>query len=114
MGHTASGSFITRDQITALNQLRTTNVLSSYGLQVVAPRRPGEMSSIRSRGGFGCMRIVIDGVRFPDSAPPDIDSIPTEFIEGIEIYRDRQGGPPQYLPPFDNCGAILIWTSFSR
>ena len=40
--------------------------------------------------------------------------LPPEFIEGIEIYKDAHSIPPPHGAAWSDCGAILIWTRYSR
>jgi hypothetical protein len=112
MGHSATGTFVTNDQIEWLDPSLTTQVLSHWGLRINPSRSPGGLPTIAS--GRGCMRVVVDGVRDPPNFPRDLDGIPPKWIQGIEIYKDPNQVPPQYMRGFDQCGAILIWTTYSR
>lgn len=112
MGHVASGRFITGDQIEWLDPTRTSDILSHWGLRVDYDYMQGGMPSVRT--GRSCMRIIVDGVRDWGGIATNIDHIPPEWIEGIEIYKEPHVVPVPHGRAMDQCGAVLIWTSYSR
>ncbi len=39
-----------------------------------------------------------------------IQNLPRDMLEGIEVYRNAGGAPPQYRTGSDGCGIVLVWT----
>jgi hypothetical protein len=55
--------------------------------------------------------IYIDGARMPGISADEIDGwVRPEEIAGIEVYTGLTA-PPQFVDPFNRCGAIVIWTT---
>lgn len=108
-----SGVFFTRDDIqnqrasTPSDLMRTTpsvrlvNVPSGKGI-----RFPG-ITSISRRGD--CQPVMwLDGQSAPGM---ELDDIPLNDIEGIELYRGTSNTPAQFWRAGQSqCGAIVIWT----
>jgi hypothetical protein len=108
-----AGTFLTRADIEKTRASTTSQVLQYGGLQVTYDRYgdPSFSSGLRAP----CMDIIIDGVRNRTSMVVNVDQVvPPEFIEGIEIYKDPQTIPPPHGAAWSSCGAILIWTEYSR
>jgi hypothetical protein len=105
------GSFIMRRDFEMRNPHAASDILRMQaGLRIV-PRRFGRSSVVVGRGNCP-FRYFMDGVRVSDTF--QIDDIPAEWIEAIEIYRGPSSVPMQFmLPPSEsnaNCGIIAIWT----
>lgn len=105
------GSYITRDEMDRRNPMLASDVLRGQpGLRLV--RREGGP-------GYGVIgrrncpyRYFVDGTRVGPTF--QIDDLPQDWIEAIEIYRGPSSLPVQFtLPPTQvnaSCGVILIWT----
>lgn len=124
------GHFLTRDYIERVAAVRTSDVLrNSHKLEVECGKTPGAQCFAASRRAretrlsraprdstnledisysFGTgrcrMEIWVDGVR----SPFDVDTIPVDWIVGIEVYS----GPATTPPLFGTgpCGVVAIWT----
>jgi outer membrane receptor for ferrienterochelin and colicin len=57
--------------------------------------------------GIGCaIRLFVDGVPWRD----DLDAVPHQDIEAIEVYASPSEIPAQYGGANSACGVVLIWT----
>jgi hypothetical protein len=78
-----------------------------------------------ARGGFGSVlmdrsdcafRYVLDGARVGETF--QLDDIPVEWIEGLEVYRGISQVPGEFTAPPStaraNCGVIVVWTRGAR
>jgi hypothetical protein len=104
----SGGTFFTRNEITARNPRRTTDVLrNSPGLRIVASRNG---NGVRFNGKRQCAPALwIDGQEVRDM---ELDNIPVNDIEGMEIYSGPSTTPMQFSHGWSrtDCGAIVIWT----
>ena len=105
------GSYITRDDITARHANQLTDVLRmTSGVQVVRTRSG---SGIRFTSSPSVRRdcpptMWIDGQRAPGI---EIDELPIDDIEGIELYRGASTTPPQFTYGSGAaCGTVVVWT----
>jgi Carboxypeptidase regulatory-like domain len=84
------------------------------GVRVV-PLRAGVGSAVLDRSNCA-FRYVLDGARIGSTF--NIDDIPVEWIEALEVYRGPAEVPAQFtFPPSQaraNCGVIVIWTRGAR
>lgn len=84
--------------------------LTGRGIRVMGPNP--RTQSIGSEGGNLCNpTIYIDG-SFQDIPTDQLDSwVAGPSIRAVELYRDRNHAPPEYLlPGRENCAIVLIWT----
>lgn len=106
-----SGSFLTRGEIEAVHPRNSSDALR---------RLPG-IRMLRSRYGSGYVvvgrgecpfRYFMNGS--PVGPTFQLDDIPPEWLEAIEIYRGASTVPPEFVLPitaeYSNCGIIAIWT----
>jgi carboxypeptidase-like protein/TonB-dependent receptor-like protein len=61
------------------------------------------------------MDVYLDGVLVYDSRHPenglfDVNTVPPEHIEGIEVYASGGQVPAKYNRTANQCGVVLIWT----
>jgi hypothetical protein len=108
------GEFLTREDIVERppTQRITDLLVGMRGVQVtrdgIAFRAPGE--SIMG----GCApRVYLDGMLSGLALTFDfsgVNSIPTDAIEAIEVYRGPSEIPPQYGGAQGTCGVVLLWT----
>lgn len=84
------------------------------GLRVV-PRSFGTGYAILDRSNCA-FRYVLDGTRVGSTF--QMDDIPVEWIEAVEVYRGASTVPPEFAFPTAqaraNCGVIVIWTRAAR
>jgi hypothetical protein len=84
------------------------------GVRVV-PLRRGVGSAVLDRSNCA-FRYVLDGARIGSTF--NIDDMPVEWLEAIEIYKGPAEVPAQFtFPPSQqraNCGVIVIWTRGAR
>jgi hypothetical protein len=108
------GEFLTREDIVErpATQRITDLLVGMRGVQVtrdgIAFRAPGE--SIMG----GCApRVYLDGMLSGLPLTFDfsgVNSIPTDAIEAIEVFRGPSEIPPQYGGAQGTCGVVLLWT----
>ena len=109
------GIFVTRDEITARNTIKTSDVLrGKRGLQFV---RLGDGSfglrfvSYSAKGAIqGCMPLIwVDGQPAPGL---EIDEVNATDIEAMELYESFSTVPAEFTPhgPTLPCGTVAIWT----
>jgi Carboxypeptidase regulatory-like domain/TonB-dependent Receptor Plug Domain len=109
------GRFMTREQISGMRAVRTSDVLRRVAGISVRPTRRGQ-TSLRGRGG--CEPLVfIDGMQVnmyggTINAYSVDDLVRPDDLEGVEVYSGASV-PIQFVrdgPVNTNCGAILLWT----
>jgi CarboxypepD_reg-like domain/TonB-dependent Receptor Plug Domain len=107
----AGGRFVTRADLdqhpgepthSAFQRIRGVSVVTTRnGFQVMGQHGPV------SAGTVGCaMRVWLDGMPWRG----DLDEIPQETIEAIEVYPSPSEVPAQYGGTNSACGVVLIWT----
>ncbi len=106
----ASGYFITRNEIDRDNPRTLTQLLQSVpGMSAFRGR--SNASSVRMRGRNCWPLVWLDGSPMP-SADVDLDGIPPNTIQGIELYLGSTTAPLRYTNARDvsSCGTILLWS----
>jgi Carboxypeptidase regulatory-like domain/TonB-dependent Receptor Plug Domain len=105
------GAYVTRDDILARHANAPSEMLRSMsGLQVVRTRTGfGVRFASASSGRRDCPPTMwIDGQR---AAGMEVDEIPIDDIEGIELYRGASTTPAQFSRGAGpSCGTVVIWT----
>ena len=78
------------------------------GVEIVMKHDTAMLFSKRGPGSFGncSMRTYLDGMPWRG----DLDEIPQETIEAIEVYPSPSEIPAQYGGTNSACGVVLIWT----
>lgn len=115
---TGLGRQFDRRDIEGTRASQPTDVLRRLpGIRLI-PSRSGDYIPINKRGGglseANCpLAIFLDGVRWQG----DVDDVPIEWIEGLEVYLSPAEVPAQYsgtavsMPGSPaSCGVVLIWT----
>ena len=111
---TGLGEFLTREDIVErpATQRITDLLVGMRGVQItrdgIAFRAPGE-----SIMGDCTPRVYLDGMLSGLALTFDfsgVNSIPTDAIEAIEVYRGPVEIPPQYGGAQGTCGVVLLWT----
>lgn len=108
----AGGVFFTRDEIAARNARQTSDVFrSTPGVRIVRGRGVG---GIRFTGSGSARRectpvVWLDG---QEAQNLEIDDIPVNDIEGIEVYTGPATTPMQFSQKqsHDACGTVVIWS----
>ncbi|MGH7507600.1 MAG: carboxypeptidase regulatory-like domain-containing protein, partial [Longimicrobiales bacterium] len=105
------GTFLTRNEIGRVMALQASDVLRTVsGIRL--QRRSGGFGMMPvGRGNCG-FRYFHDGVR--EGPRFEIDDIPPEWIEALEIYKGASTVPIEFSPFMHeargSCGLIVIWT----
>ncbi|MGH7620613.1 MAG: carboxypeptidase regulatory-like domain-containing protein [Gemmatimonadaceae bacterium] len=109
----AGGIFITRDEILSQRASTPSDLLrTTPGLRLVsvAGGKGVRFSTVTTlRRGADCQPVMwVDGQR---AANMEIDDIPLNDIEGIELYRGTSTTPGQFWQSgASQCGSIIVWT----
>jgi hypothetical protein len=105
------GSYVTRDEIMSRNANQLSDVLRmTSGVQIVRTRSGAGLRFSSATGGRrDCPPTMwIDGQRAPGI---EIDELPINDIEGIELYRGASTTPPQFwYGAGPSCGTVVVWT----
>ncbi len=109
------GTFITRQQLEDLRSTQPTDALRMVpGIQLRRSRN-GE-NTVRFTGTTSINHrdcaptLWLDGERVPNM---ELDQIPAQDIEGIELYRGASTTPAQFWQGNSNstlCGTIVVWS----
>ncbi len=111
---TGFGSFITREQIERARPGRLSQLFYAVPGVRVVPAPDNDILGTRlvsaRGGGLDCpMELFLDGIRQP-SAAFNIDLLPPEDIEAIEVYAGSSRTPAIFSFRGAPCGAVVIWT----
>lgn len=104
------GSFVTRDQIERRRPVYLSDMMRNLPGMMVTPASIGGYTVRVGRTGqrSGCRPdYYIDGIHAPGF---ELDLIPPQDVDGIEIYRGPATIPPDYRHRTSGCGVIAIWT----
>jgi hypothetical protein len=106
----SGGYFITRAQIDRENSRSLSQLLQSVPAMRGSRGRAGSQG-VRMRGRTCWPLVWLDGSPMP-SGDVDLDGIPPNTIQGIELYLGSTTAPTRYSAPRDlsSCGTILIWS----
>ena len=107
---TGMGRYLDRAQMTKMRVSLLSDVLRRLPGVRVSPDRNGRYILRMGRSTRNCPPdFWIDNVRAPFL---NVDDIPLQDIEAIEVYNGPGALPPEYNHRFGNpaCGAIVIWT----
>lgn len=104
------GRYLDREQIESYRATRTSDIIRRLPGITLVPDQSGRYI-LRMRGATGNCQpdFWIDGIRAPYL---NVDDLPLNDVEALEIYNGPAGLPPEYLNRFGNpaCGAVVIWT----
>jgi hypothetical protein len=106
-----TGVFLNRREIEAKKALRTSDILRRFpGMRFVTDR--GGRTQLRMSRSNCAPDYWIDGQRAPLL---NIDDVPLQDIEALEVYRGESGMPPEFNNRGNRqCGAVVIWTRPAR
>ena len=106
-----AGLFVTRDEITARNTMRPSDVLrGKRGVDVVRLRDGSYGVRFASQRTKGCIPLVwVDGQAAPGL---EVDEVNATDIESMELYETLGNIPYEFTPHsgLKPCGTIVIWT----
>ena len=105
------GTFLSRADLDARQPLNLSDALRTVpGVHILPDGLASSALSMRGAHRGACvMAVFVDGVFM---AQPNLDAIPPEDVEAVEVYR----GPAELPPRFNSasldatCGAIVVWT----
>ncbi len=109
------GTFITREQLDELRSTEPTDALRQVPGVQLGRTRNGE-KTVRFTGTTSINHrdcaptLWLDGERVPGM---ELDQIPAQDIEGIELYRGASTTPAQFWQGNTNntaCGTIVVWS----
>jgi len=108
------GVFVTRDEITARNTSRLSDVLrDKRGIQLVRVSTGGYgVRFVMRQGprGLTCQPdLFLDGVR---ARGMELDEVHAQTVEAMELYDTFATVPLQFSPQVNSvpCGTIIVWT----
>jgi carboxypeptidase family protein/TonB-dependent receptor-like protein len=106
------GTFLDRKQIEERHVQRISDLMRRLpGVRVGVDRNGRQQMRMgRASGGRDCPPdFWIDGVR---ATGLNVDDVPLQDVEALEIYKGPSGIPPELNSRFGNpgCGAVVIWT----
>jgi hypothetical protein len=106
------GTFLDRKQIEERHVQRVSDLMRRLpGVRVSVDRNGRQQMRMgRASGGRDCPPdFWIDGVR---ATGLNVDDVPLQDVEALEIYKGPSGIPPELNSRFGNpgCGAVVIWT----
>jgi TonB family protein len=105
------GRFITRADIERQNPIMFTDLLRQIpGVHIVSTAMIP--NAVRIRANQCAPFVWIDGTPLMTLAEFDLDALPPQSIEGIEVYSGISTVPPQFQGVRGEaaCGAIVVWT----
>jgi hypothetical protein len=106
------GYYFNRQEIEEKKVIRTSDLLRRLpGIRMHTDRTGRAVMRMgRASGGRDCPPdFWIDGVR---AAFLNVDDVPLQDVEALEVYKGPSGLPPEINNRFGNpgCGAVVIWT----
>jgi hypothetical protein len=110
----ASGRFLDGDEIEKRNPTQFTDIIRTIpGIRVQTDPGTNQASlvSTRSAQGSGCVTVFVDGARWQQLQPGDLDSFvqPTE-VAAVEVYSSSANMPAQFATIGEDCAAVVVWT----
>lgn len=109
--HGNVGVFITRDQISARRAMHLSDIMRTMPGVTMAHGRTQDKVQMRPAplgGRFDCSPdFYVDGLYVPGL---DIDAIPPNDVQGIELYRGPSDTPVDFRSMNAPCGVVAIWT----
>jgi hypothetical protein len=110
-----TGAYLTRSSWQDRSPGRPSDILRRVSGVRIVPAQGGLGTILVGRGNCP-FRYILDGT--PVTSTFQLDDIPVEWIEAVEVYRGVAGLPVQFTasPWTDNanCGVIVVWTRDRR
>jgi TonB family protein len=104
------GTFVTQAEIARRRPSRVSDIFRTVSNLRVERASTGT-SVVRMRGRSCDPLVWVDGVPLVGGFP-DLDAVPPQSIEGIEIYNGVATIPPELIGPREagGCGVIVVWS----
>jgi hypothetical protein len=110
----AGGHFMGTEEIEKRNAMQFTDLMRTMpGMRVQTSNGQAMVTSTRSASsaGGGCVTIFVDGAKWQQLEPGDLDSfVRPEEVAAVEVYNSGASMPPQFATPGQDCGAVVVWT----
>jgi hypothetical protein len=109
----ASGYFITPEQIEARKAIEFTDLMTVVpGVRVQGSMGQMQLTSTRTAGRAGCVVVVVDGAKWEQLQPGDLDSfIKPDEVAAVEVYQPGAGMPIEFSSiGGGDCMTVVIWT----
>jgi hypothetical protein len=106
------GSFIGPEQIENRHASQFTDLLTTTpGIRVEGTMGRSYITSTRTVGGQGCVRIFVDNNPWQQLEAGDLDAFvqPSE-VAAIEIYPAGSMMPVEFQTSGSDCSAVVVWT----
>jgi hypothetical protein len=110
----AGGHFMGTEEIDKRHAMQFTDLMRTMPGMRVSSGGDGQamLTSTRSAtGSGGCVTIFVDGAKWQQLQPGDLDSfVRPDEVAAIEVYNSGASMPPQFSTPGQDCGAVVVWT----
>jgi len=106
------GYFLTPEQIDSRHAAQFTDLMTAVpGIRVEGSMGHMSITSTRMAGRAGCVTIVVDGSRWQQLEPGDLDAFmqPSE-VAAIEVYQPGASVPVEFQAAGQDCTTVVIWT----
>jgi hypothetical protein len=106
------GYFLTPEQIESRHAVQFTDLMTAVpGIRVEGSMGHMSIASTRMAGRSGCVTIVVDGSKWQQLEPGDLDSFvqPTE-VAAVEVYQPGASVPVEFTAAGQDCTTVVIWT----
>jgi hypothetical protein len=113
---TASGYFITPEQIEARRAIAFTDLLTTTpGIRVQGSMGRSFITATRTAGRQGCVSIFVDGSRWQQMEAGDLDSfVRPQDVAAIEVYPGGASMPVEFQTTGSgDCAAVVVWTKLN-
>jgi hypothetical protein len=111
----ATGYFIGPDQIEARKASQFTDLLTTTpGVRVQGSMGQMMITATRTAGRAGCVTIYVDGSRWQQLQPGDLDAfVRPEEVAAIEVYPGGSTMPVEFQTSGADCAAVVVWTKLN-
>lgn len=109
--HSGHGYYMDGDQINK-NSLKFSDVMRTAPGLRVSPNGDGRTYSITSaRDPMGCVNFVVDGTKWTQMTPGDIDDyVRPDEMRAVEIYNGSTVPAEFQEPGRGSCAVVVVWT----
>ena len=109
--HSGHGYYMDGDQINK-NSLKFSDVMRTAPGLRVTPNGDGRTYSITSaRDPMGCVNFVVDGTKWTQMTPGDIDDyVRPDEMRAVEVYNGSTTPAEFQDPGRSSCATVVVWT----
>lgn len=113
---TGFGRYFDADQISNIKPFRVSDLLwRAPGVRVTTSGGDRNVLVRAPLGGYCTPSLYLDGFPMHGMGIDDLDMlVPPDRVQGIEIYNSPTNAPAEFISPFAQCGAIVVWTQSPR